>query len=135
MEDLVRSFLDIKNIFAVVGVSRDPSKYGHRIYFTLRRLGYKVYAVNPNLDIVNGDRVYHSLSELPEKPDVVDIVVRPSVGLKVVQEAKELGISNIWLQPGAESDEIIDFCKTNNMVVVYGLCVMIEASVSKNGDR
>jgi predicted CoA-binding protein len=46
-EQLIASFLDRKNVFAVVGVSRDPSKYGHQIYKDLRSAGYKVYAVNP----------------------------------------------------------------------------------------
>ncbi|MGC8999297.1 MAG: hypothetical protein ACP5JW_07950 [Candidatus Bathyarchaeia archaeon] len=31
-EQLITLFLDKKNIFAVVGVSRDPEKFGHQVY-------------------------------------------------------------------------------------------------------
>ncbi|MHA1836040.1 MAG: CoA-binding protein, partial [Candidatus Odinarchaeia archaeon] len=55
------------------------------------------------------------------------VVVPPSIGIEIVKEAKKLGIKKIWLQPGAESDEIISYCKKNNMDVVYGQCIMIEA--------
>ena len=91
-ENLITDFLREQNIFAVVGVSRNPAKYGHQAYKDLKEAGYVVYAVNPNIDEVLGDRCYPSLSELPEKPDVVDTVVPPSVTEKTVEECKELGI-------------------------------------------
>ena len=128
MEKLVNEFLKKENIFAVIGVSRDSNKYGHIVYFTLKKYGYRVFAVNPKIDKVEGDRVYPNLSVLPNKPDIVDFVVPPKIGLDVVKEAKKLGITRIWLQPGSESKEIIDYCKKNNMKVLHNICVMIEAA-------
>ena len=78
-EQLIASFLDGKNIFAVVGVSRDPAKYGHQVYKNLRSAGYEVYAVNPNVSEVLGDRCYPGLEALPVKPDVVNVAVQPWV--------------------------------------------------------
>lgn len=127
MDDkLIKEFLKKDNIFAVVGVSRDPNKYGRKVYLDLKQAGYKVYPINPNVKIIDGDKCYPSLKDLPEKPDVVDIVVPPEVTKKIVQECYTLGIDKIWMQPGSESEEAIRFCKERNMKVLHGVCVMIE---------
>ncbi|RLI45402.1 CoA-binding protein, partial [Candidatus Bathyarchaeota archaeon] len=42
-EELIKKFLNKKNIFAVVGASRDPKKYGYQVYKDLKKAGYKVY--------------------------------------------------------------------------------------------
>jgi predicted CoA-binding protein len=93
--NLINDFLKKENVFAVVGVSKNPAKYGHQVYKDLKEAGYVVYPVNPNIDEVLGDRCYHSLSELPKKPDVVDIVVPPKVTEKIVEECKELEIESM----------------------------------------
>jgi hypothetical protein len=125
-EQLIESFLDRKNIFAVVGVSRDPAKYGHQVYKDLRSAGYKVYAVNPNASEVLGDRCYPSLEALPVKPDVVNVVVPPGVAETVVETCKKLGVKKVWMQPGSESEAAINFCRKNGIDVIYGVCVMVE---------
>jgi predicted CoA-binding protein len=124
--NLIKEFLRKQNIFAVVGVSRNPDKYGHQVYKDLKEAGYVVYAVNPNINEVLGDRCYHSLSDLPEKPDVVDTVVPPTVTEKTVEECKELGIERVWMQPGSESEHAIRFCEENGINVVHDVCVMVK---------
>jgi len=126
MEDLIQKFLDKRNVFAVVGASRNPEKYGHQVFKDLMKAGYKVYPINPNADEILGVKCYPSLKDLPEKPDVVDLVVPPQITEKVIRECKELGIRMIWMQPGSESEDAIKFCKENGMDVVHGVCVMIE---------
>jgi len=126
MEELIQKFLDKRNVFAVVGASRNPEKYGHQVFKDLMKAGYKVYPINPNADEILGVKCYPSLKDLPEKPDVVDLVVPPQITEKVIRECKELGIRMIWMQPGSESENAIKFCKENGMDVVHGVCVMIE---------
>lgn len=124
--NLIQEFLRKENVFAVVGVSKNPAKYGHQVYKDLKEAGYVVYPINPNIDEVLGDRCYHSLSELPEKPDVVDTVVPPSVTEKIIGACKELGIERVWMQPGSESEKAIAFCSRNSIKVVHDLCVMVK---------
>ena len=45
--ETIREFLDSRNVFAVVGASRYPEKYGSRVYSDLKAAGYRVYPVNP----------------------------------------------------------------------------------------
>ena len=124
--NLIKDFLRKENVFAVIGVSQNPAKYGHQVYKDLKEAGYVVYPINPNIDEVLGDRCYHSLSELPEKPDVVDTVVPPSVTEKIIEECKELGVVKIWMQPGSESEKAIAFCRRNSIKVVHDVCVMVK---------
>lgn len=131
-EKLIRRFLDKRNIFAVVGASREPKKYGHQVYRDLRNAGYKVYAVNPNADEVLGDKCYPSLDVLPAKPDVVDVVVPPKITEQIVETCKKLGITKVWMQPGSESELAIKFCEENGIEVVHGVCIMAERRKRQN---
>jgi len=125
-EELIKEFLNKKNIFSVVGASRDPRKYGYQVYKDLKEAGYEVYPINPNAENVLGDKCYPDLGDLPIKPDVVDVVVPPKVTEEIVKACKRLGITKVWMQPGSESETAIKFCDENGMDVVHGVCVMVE---------
>lgn len=125
-QKLIVEFLDRKNVFTVVGASRNPEKYGHQVYKDLRNAGYRVYPVNPNANEILGDNCYPSLQALPVKPDVVDLVVPPKVTEQVVKTCKRLGIKKVWMQPGSESETSISFCRENGIDIVHGVCVMVE---------
>jgi predicted CoA-binding protein len=129
---LIEDFLEKSNVFAVVGASRDQNKYGHQVYRDLRAAGYTVYPVNPNSDEILGDKCYPSLESLPEKPQVVDLVVPPKVTNQIVKDCKKLGIEKLWMQPGSESENALNFCKENNIEVVHGVCVMVERRSRKS---
>ena len=124
MQDLVKDFLKQKR-FAVVGSFRNESKYAYRILKTLKEKGYEVYPVNPSLREVDGLICYPSVKDIPDSVDVVDIVTPPQITEKIVRECKEKGISKVWIQPGAESKTVIEFCKDNNIEVIYNLCIMM----------
>ncbi|EGD48699.1 CoA-binding domain protein [Ruminiclostridium papyrosolvens DSM 2782] len=96
-----------KKVWAVVGANQNPEKYGNRIYKKLKSRGYEVYPVNPGYETVEGDKCYRDLSSLPQKPEVIDMVVSPKRGKTVIEEAAKLGIKNIWLQPGTYDDELL----------------------------
>ena len=121
---LIEEFIS-QRIWAVVGASPNPAKYGNRIFHNLVEAGYMVYAVKPNANEIGGHKVYPTLSDLPEAAQVVDIVVPPKVTEQIVQECAQLGLSRVWMQPGAESKSAIDFCRQNGIAVVYGVCAMI----------
>jgi len=125
-QKMITEFLNKKNVFAVVGASRNPKKYGHQVYKDLRNAGYRVYPVNPNTNEILGDKCYPSLEALPVKPDVADLVVPPKITEQVVKTCKKLGIKKVWMQPGSESETAINFCTENDMHVIHGVCVMIE---------
>lgn len=122
---LVDEFLSEANVFAVVGASTNPEKYGHKLFRDLLEAGYHVFPVNPNADFVLSRKAYDSLSVLPEKPDVVDLVVPPKVSEELVKQCKELGITRVWFQPGSESNAALRFCEENGIDFISGLCIMV----------
>ena len=123
---MVQQSHDAEEVFAVVGASRDPEKYGHQVYRDLLNARYRVYCVNPNADEVLGNKCFPNLEVLSIKPEVVDVVVPPKITEQIVKTCKKLGIKKVWMQPGSEFEAAIRFCEENNMDVVHGVCVMVE---------
>ena len=121
---LIQDFVN-RRVWAVVGVSQDETKFGNRVFRSLRNAGYVVYAVNPKGGMVEGAQVYPTLAHLPETPEVVDLVVPPAVTEQIVQEVHQLGLTRIWMQPGAESDAAITYCHEHGLEVVHDACAMV----------
>ncbi len=114
-----------RRTWAIVGASKDPTKFGNMVYFDLRAGGYRVLAVNPNATEVEGDPAWPSLGSLPERPDVVDFVTPPEVTARVVDEALALGITRLWFQPGSATPAILERARAAGATVVSG-CAMTE---------
>jgi predicted CoA-binding protein len=113
-----------KKIWAVIGANDNPSKFGNIIYKRLKSEGYRVYPVNPMYDQVEGDICYPNLAALPEKPEVLDMVVSPKRGMAFIEEAALLGIENIWLQPGTYDSELLALIKEKQLVALQA-CVLV----------
>ncbi|HOP93469.1 MAG TPA: CoA-binding protein [Acetivibrio thermocellus] len=113
-----------KKVWAVVGAGDNPEKYGNLIYKKLKSRGYRVYPVNPNYETIDGDKCYKDLSSLPEVPEVIDMVVAPRHGVKVIEEAARLGVKNIWLQPGTHNKEIMELIESKGLNAVQA-CVLV----------
>lgn len=122
--DIVSEFLNCKN-FAVVGSFKDESKVAYRIVRSLLRHGYNVFPVNPNAKEVAGLSVYPSVAALPPGVEVVDLVTPPAATEKIVRDCLDLGLTRVWMQPGAESPAAIVFCKDNGIQVIDHDCVMM----------
>lgn len=110
--------------WAVVGASADPSKFGNRIFRALREAGYRVWGVNPHRPVLDGEATFASLSELPEVPTVVDLVIPPPRTREVVREAARLGVRAVWFQPGAEDAEAIAAARELGLEVVED-CILV----------
>lgn len=113
-----------KKIWAVVGATANPEKFGNKIYKRLKEKGYEVYAVNPMYDIVDGDPCYSNLTELPKVPEVIDMVVSPKRTIPVVEEAAMLGVKYIWFQPHTYDDEVLKLTEEKGIEMVLD-CVLI----------
>ncbi len=117
-----------RRTWAVVGASDNRAKFGNRIYRVLRERGYTVYPVNPTLATVEGDPAYPDIASLPDGVEVLDIVIPPQRVPPVLDQAKAAGITRIWLQPDAESPEVIAHAAALGLdVIAGGPCGMVEA--------
>ncbi len=110
--------------WAVVGASGDRSKFGNITFRELQRRGKQVYPVNKKATEVEGETCYPNLAALPDPVDRVLIVVPPAQSESVVKEAAEVGINNVWFQPGAESDAALAYCEAHGMEAISGHCIL-----------
>ncbi|MBM3244904.1 MAG: CoA-binding protein [Candidatus Omnitrophica bacterium] len=115
----------LKKKIAVIGVSPRPEKFGHRIFSDLLKAGFDVEGIHPLGGEVSGRKIYRNLAELPQAPDLLITVVPHEATEKIVEEANRLGIKEIWMQPGSESDAAIENAKKYGISVVHDACFMV----------
>lgn len=121
---MIDTMLD-KKVWAVVGASDRPKKFGNKIYKKLKSRGYTTYAVNPGCQTVDGDICYPDLASLPQIPEVIDMVVPSERGKLVIEEAARLGIKNVLLQPGTYDDDLLSLIESLGLTAVQ-TCVLVE---------
>jgi uncharacterized protein len=132
-------FLASKRI-AVTGVSRTPANHGGNVvYKRLRERGYEVFAVNPNADTVEGDRAYHSLSDIPDGVDAVVIATQPEEAEATVRECNGLGVKHVWMHrgpgPGSVCDTATVYGRDHGMTVIDGGCLLMFGPTADVGHR
>jgi len=98
-EDAVKKELlsSSKNI-AIIGLSPKEDKPSNGVAKYLKNAGYRIIPVNPAYDEILEEKCYHTLSEIPDKIDIVDIFMRPDKIIPFVQEAVKIKPGCIWLQ-------------------------------------
>lgn len=126
MREAASEFLASRRI-AVTGVSRDAQGHGSNVvYQRLRDRGYEVFAVNPNAEIVEGDRAYPDLGSIPGGVEAVVIGTRPEIAEETMRECVELGINRVWMHrafgEGSVSDAATRYGRDHDVTVIDGGC-------------
>ncbi len=130
----IRSFLASKNI-AIIGVSRSTKGFGVAVYNHLRANNYIVFAVNRKGGFCNNIKLYESLFKIGQNIDGIITVVPPNETETLVQQAKDLGIQNVWMQQGSESEDAIAFCEQNKINCITNECILMFAEPVKSIHR
>ena len=92
---------------AVIGASSDRSKFGNKAVRAFRAEGYTVFAINPNEPEVEGLKTYASVLDVPDPIDMATVYVQPEVATQLLEEFERKQIPEIWINPGAESDDLV----------------------------
>src|SRR5216683_1691344 len=101
----IRAILSRPTTVAVIGCSDNPDRDSLRIAMLLRRKGFRVIPVNPQLapDALRdelGERCYPDLASIPDAVEIVDVFRRPEHLLQVAEEAIRKGARILWGQLG-----------------------------------
>ncbi len=120
----INEFIDSQPI-ALVGVSRNPKKFGYAAFKELKEKGMRIIPVNPNADEIMGDKCYANVKMLP--PEVCSIIVftKKAQTASVIREAKEKGITRIWIQQMADTKEAIDELQDSGINYITGECILM----------
>jgi predicted CoA-binding protein len=94
-------------VVAVIGASNDRTKFGNRAVRAYQQQGYTVLPINPHEQEVEGLRAYRSVLDAPGAIDLASFYVPPEIGEQVINEVAQKGITEVWLNPGSESDALI----------------------------
>src|SRR5262245_6887246 len=94
-------------VVAVIGASSNRNKFGNRALRAFRQQGYTVIPINPNEREVEGLKTYASVLDVPGTIDMASFYVPPDIGERLIADVARKGIAEVWLNPGAESDELI----------------------------
>ncbi|MCS7277984.1 MAG: CoA-binding protein [Aquificaceae bacterium] len=133
-EEEIERLLKEAKVVAVVGVSRDPTKDSHIVAKYLSR-HYRTYFINPYAEEIDGQKVYPSLKDLPEVPDIVDIFRAPSKVPPIVDEAIEIGAKAVWMQVGIVNNEAAQKAKEAGLTVIQNKCMMVEHKKLKDAGK
>lgn len=93
---------------AVLGASRDRRKYGNKAVRAYVESGFTVYPVNLSEESIEGLKAYPTIDAVPDPVDFVSLYVPPAVGLKMLPAIAARKPREVWINPGAESDELIE---------------------------
>ena len=117
------------NTVAIIGASRDWSKFGNKAVRAFVQQGYRVYPVNPHETTIEGLPVYRSILDVPERPQKVSVYVPPPVLLPLLADIARKGCDELWLNPGAESEAVLEEARRLGLNVVQA-CSILGVGVS-----
>jgi len=92
---------------AIIGASTDRGKFGNKAVRAYLRQGFTVYPVNPKAAEIEGVPAFKSITDVPERPNLISVYLPPPVLLKVLPDIAAKGCDEFWLNPGTESDEVL----------------------------
>ena len=94
-------------VVAVLGASRNREKFGNKAVRAFHHCGFEVVPINPRVNVVEGLRAYASVLDVEHPIDMATVYLKPAIGAGVLGELAEKGIKEVWLNPGADDDEVV----------------------------
>ncbi len=120
----INQFLESQPI-ALVGVSRNPKKFGYTAFKELKEKGMKIIPVNPEADEIMGEKSYRNITSLPSDVRGVIVMTKKNQTASVVKEAVAKGIKEIWIQQMADSKEALNELSGKDINFITGECILM----------
>lgn len=139
VKDATSQFLARKRI-AATGVSRRPQGHGsNAVRQRLRDRGYRVSAVNPNVDQVEGDRCCHDLASVPGGAEAVVIGTAPRPPRPQCANAAALASTPCGCTapsvPAASPRPPPNTAPQQEITVIDGGCLLMSDPTADAGDK
>lgn len=123
-EDPISSLLQRAKTIAVVGLSNDPMRPSYGVSAYMQSHGYRIIPVNPQIESCLGEKSYASLTDVPEKIDIVNIFRRPEFVEEVVDQAIQLKVPAIWMQEDVIHEKAAEKARRHGIFVVMNRCIL-----------
>ncbi|MCP2250042.1 CoA-binding protein [Lentzea aerocolonigenes] len=126
MREDVDWILENCQVWAIVGLSDNPSRAAHGVARFLQQRGKKIVPVHPSAQTVHGEQGYATLADIPFAVDAVDVFRRSEEAGRFVDEAISVGAKAVWFQLGVVDDEAYRRAKDAGLRMVMDVCPAIE---------
>lgn len=129
-----------QKIIAIAGVSRNPkSEVGNLIYKKFKQTGFNIFPINPNAELIEGDKCYPDLKSVPEKVDAVFIATNPKISVDIIKQCIENKVKTVWFHRsmgnGSFSEEAAKLGEENGITVIRSGCPMMFIEKADFGHR
>ena len=127
-DDEIKQLLRNWKTVAVVGISAKEERPSYIVASYLKSKGYRIIPVRPDEEEILGEKVYHSLMEIPRdvEVDVVDIFRKSEDVPAVVEEAIQRGAKVVWMQEKVIHKEAAANAESAGLKVVMDRCMKKE---------
>lgn len=122
----INRILETAKIIAIVGLSENPDRPSYRVAQYLKMHGYRIIPINPNVTEILNEKSYHSLDEVKDKIDVVDIFRKSEAVPEIVDAAIRIKARTIWMQEGIVHNEAAEKARQAGLHVVMNKCILKE---------
>jgi predicted CoA-binding protein len=122
----IRFMLEDCGVWAVVGLSGDPSRTAYQIAGFLQRHGKKIVPIHPSAPTVLGEQGYPTLADVPFDVDVVDVFRRSEAAGEFADQAVSVGAKGVWFQLGVLDRAAFERTTAAGVRMVMDTCPVIE---------
>lgn len=124
----IADILKTVKTIAMVGASKDKTKFSYGVLRVLHETGYDMIPVNPSLagQEIRGLPVSPSLAAIDRPIDMVQVFRRPEELPQIAKDAVEVGAKVLWGQIGVRNDEAAKIAEAAGLKVVMNRCPKIE---------
>jgi hypothetical protein len=130
-QSLISDFLMQKRI-AVVGVSRKGKAPANFIYSKFKKEGYIVFAINPNVIEIEGEKVYHDIMSIPGGIDAVIIATHPEITEDIMEQCAGMGVKYVWIHrsfgKGSYNEKAAKYAKLQHINLIENGCPLMYLS-------
>lgn len=127
----IKNVLDHAKTIAVIGLSPNPSRTSYMVSEAMQRAGYRIIPVNPQADHVLGEKSYASLSEIPEKVDIVNVFRRSEFLEDIADEFMKIDCPVFWTQLNVVDENVFNRLTDAGYTVIMDRCIKVEHAILK----
>jgi len=117
----------MKPTIAIIGASADRTKYSNKSLLAHQRAGYEIYPINPKEEVIDGLKCYPSILDVPVALNRISLYVPSAIGVKLLADIAKKGCQELWVNPGAESPELMAQASQLGLNVIFA-CSYLDAA-------
>ena len=115
---------------AIIGASADRRKFGNKAVRAFTAKGFQVFPIHPTASEIEGHKAYRSILDVPaETLDRASLYLPPALGIQMLDEIARKGVAELWVNPGAESDELFEKAERLGINTIFA-CSIVGIGVS-----